>query len=830
MIRRLFFAALLFGGGALFATEATPLDWSRRMADSEMKRLGDTLFFGQSPHAKWSYTSALLGVSLDELTRATGEPRYRAFGDRLTTSFVADDGTIRGGYALDDDSLDGIAPGEVLLRVYARTPEPRLKTAIDTLRRQLAGQPRTPSGGFWHKKRYPNQMWLDGLYMAEPFYAHYGALFGEPADFDDVAKQILLMDHAAYVPAAGLLRHGWDESRKQSWADPATGLSPEFWGRAVGWYAMALVNVLDHLPADHPQRAAILEVLRRVATGLARWQDPQTGVWWQVLDKGGREGNYLESSVSTMAVYALAKAVNHGWLPRATYGPVVRRGYDGILREFIRPDADDGIRITSACSVAGLGYGRDGSYAYYLREKIVDNDPKAVGPFILAGIEVENLEKPTPTGWSALPEILARIHAPTFPDRNFPITDFGAKPGNHLNTDAIRTAIEACHQAGGGHVVVPAGDWLTGPVHLLSNVDLHLSDGATLRFSTDAADYLPPVLTRWEGIECLSYSPLIYACEQENIAVSGHGTLDGQATWKTWWSWSDKKNRPIKQSPARARLQALGENGTPVAQRVMGNGSFLRPNFIQPYRCKNVLIADVNIIRSPMWEIHPVLSSNVTVRGVSISSHGPNNDGCDPESCRDVLVEGCTFDTGDDCIAIKSGRNADGRRINVPSENLVIRNCTMKDGHGGVVIGSEISGGCRNVFVENCTMDSPHLDRALRLKSNAMRGGTIENVFLRNVKIGHVGEAVLTIDLRYEEGAKGDFPPTIRNVQLDHITSTDSPRVLFVRGFAGATIEGIRITDSAFGGLSRDDVVEHAGPIEWQNVTRSPIRKSPGKR
>ena len=268
----------------------------------------------------------------------------------------------------------------------------------------------------------------------------------------------------------------------------------------------------------------------------------------------------------------------------------------------------------------------------------------------------------------------------------------------------------------------------------------------------------------------------------------------------------------------------MGEQGVPVAERVMAEGSFLRPNFIETYRCKNVLIEGVTIVRSPMWELHPVLSENVTVRGVQIHSHGPNNDGCDPESSRNVLIEDCVFDTGDDCIAIKSGRNNDGRRVNVPSENLVIRRCVMQDGHGGVVIGSECAGGIRNVFVEDCQMDSPNLDRALRLKSNAVRGGVLENVFMRNVKIGHVAEAVLTIDLLYEEGAQGSFPPVVRNVQLEKVTSSASPRVLFIRGFPGATIEGVCITDSVFNGLSEPEVVSGAGAVTFQNVTFTPAK------
>jgi len=268
----------------------------------------------------------------------------------------------------------------------------------------------------------------------------------------------------------------------------------------------------------------------------------------------------------------------------------------------------------------------------------------------------------------------------------------------------------------------------------------------------------------------------------------------------------------------------MGEAGVPVAARVFGPGSFLRPNFIQPYKCRNILIEGVTIIRSPMWELHPVLSENFTARGVKIHTHGPNNDGCDPESCRDVLIENCVFDTGDDCIAIKSGRNNDGRRVNVPSENFVIRNCQMLDGHGGVVLGSECTGGIRNIFVADCVMDSPNLDRALRFKDNAVRGGILENVFARNIKIGQVKEAVLTIDLLYEEGAQGAFLPIVRNIQLDHITSSASPRVLYIRGFEGAIIDQIRISDSQFDGVTQTEVVQHAGTITFKNVTVNPAK------
>ncbi|MCF7688210.1 MAG: glycoside hydrolase family 88 protein, partial [Cephaloticoccus sp.] len=500
---------------------------------------------------------------------------------------------------------------------------------------------------------------------------------------------------------------------------------------------------------------------------------------------------------------------------------------------FVRSNPDGSIRLTQICSGAGLGYtnsagmARDGSFEYYMAEPIVDNDAKGTGPFILAGMEVERMltVKSQPMavrGWGDYERIAAQIVAPTFPDRDFPITNFGA----HMETDcttAITAAIAACHAAGGGRVVVPPGLWLTGAIHLKSNVNLHVSAGATLRWIFDPAKY-PIVFTRWEGVECMNYSAFIYAFEQENIAVTGEGTLDGGADWDSWWGWNQKSAGVVKQKAARNRLISMGEKNVPVAERIFGDGSYLRPNFIQPYRCKNILIEGVSIVRSPMWELHPVLSDNITVRGVKIHSHGPNNDGCDPESSRNILIEDCVFDTGDDCIAIKSGRNGDGRRVNVPSENIIIRRSTMLDGHGGVVLGSECTGGIRNVFIEDCNMDSPNLDRALRFKNNAVRGGILENVFMRNVRIGQVGEAVLTIDLLYEEGAKGAFRPIVRNVQLDHITSTASPRVMYVRGFEGAIIDDIRISNSTFSGVTQTEVVQHAGKITLEHVTITPAK------
>ncbi len=398
--------------------------------------------------------------------------------------------------------------------------------------------------------------------------------------------------------------------------------------------------------------------------------------------------------------------------------------------------------------------------------------------------------------------ILARIKPPKFPDRDFDIAKFAT----------INTAIDAAARQGGGRVIVPKGEHPTAAIHLKSRVNLHLEQGAVLKFSREPKDY-PLVFSRWEGTECMNYSPFIYAFEQTDVAITGTGTLDGQADADHWWPW--------KKSGANDRkaLQQLGESTTPVRDRIFGPGHFLRPQFIQPYRCQNVLIEGVTIRNSPMWEIHPVLCNNVIVRDVKIDSHGPNNDGCDPESCKDVLIENCTFDTGDDCIAIKSGRNSDGRRVNVATENLIVRNCTMKDGHGGVSIGSEISGGVRNVFVHDCKMSSPHLDRALRIKTNAQRGGIIENVWFERVTIGEVATDAIQIDFNYEEAENGPHKPIVRNIHIADVTCRKSTDALSLRGFASSPIRDVYVVRSSFANAAKPNVIEHVEGLHLDQVT-----------
>jgi polygalacturonase len=429
---------------------------------------------------------------------------------------------------------------------------------------------------------------------------------------------------------------------------------------------------------------------------------------------------------------------------------------------------------------------------------------------------------PRADGWDQVPEILKRIQPPVFPDRTFDAGKFGTvADGVNDCTDALQRAIDACHDAGGGRVMVPSGRVATGPLRLRSNVNLVLKKGTVLAFSTDPRRF-PLVLTRFEGVEVMNYAPLLYAYNEENIAITGEGTLDGGANCMDWWSWKGATECSLPdrhdQAKGRKRLFDLAEKGVPVAERVFGQGWYLRPSFVQPYACRNVLIDGVTIVNSPMWVLHPVLCTNVTIRNVTVASLGPNNDGCDVESCRDVLIEGCTFNDGDDCVVIKSGRNADGRRLHAPCENVIVRKCTMRDGHGGVTIGSEISGDARRIFVEDCTMSSPRLDRGIRLKTNAMRGGVIEEIYVRRVQIGEVAESVLSIDFTYEEGATGSFMPTVRGIDLRDVTSEKSDYALFLKGFEQAPITDVRLSNCTFNHVAKPSVVQFVKGLAMKGV------------
>lgn len=423
--------------------------------------------------------------------------------------------------------------------------------------------------------------------------------------------------------------------------------------------------------------------------------------------------------------------------------------------------------------------------------------------------------------------VLARIKPPVFPKRDFDITKYGATgDGQTKCTDAIKKAIQACHAAGGGRIVVPKGTFLTGAIHLESNTNLYVDEGATLLFSTDPNDYLPVVYTRFESTECMNYSPFIYAFEKDNVAVTGPGTLDGQADATHWWDWTRKARagatrdqKTSAKNDVQTLVEEMGNKDVPVKDRVFGSGHYLRPNFIQPYRCKNVLLEGFTVKRSPMWELNPTLCQNVTVRSVNVDCpNGPNNDGCDPDACTDVLIEKCTFSTGDDCIAIKSGRNRDGRRVGVPTSNVIVQDCVMKDGHGGVSIGSEVSGGMKNIWVRRCQMSSPHLQRGLRIKTNSYRGGDIQNIWFTNVTVGQVADAVVQVTFYYEEGPGGPFKPTVKNIVVADVTCDKSQYGLDLQGYPDDPISGVTLSNCTFNNASKDNNFQNVEGVKVSNV------------
>ena len=417
-------------------------------------------------------------------------------------------------------------------------------------------------------------------------------------------------------------------------------------------------------------------------------------------------------------------------------------------------------------------------------------------------------------------QIEQSIRVPQFAEKAFPITKFGAKTTNPAiqNQKAIQKAIDTCSKKGGGKVIIPAGEkFLTGAITLKDGVNFVVEEGATLEFVFQPELY-PIVETSWEGLECFNLSPCIYAFKAKDIAITGKGTIDGGGSNDTWWPWNGnprfgwKEGMISQRIESRPRLLKNGEDGIPMynekgertPERVFGPQDGLRPQLVSFNKCEGILLEDVTLLRSPFWVIHPLHSTDITVRRVKMINDGPNGDGCDPECCDRVLIEDCYFNTGDDCIAIKSGRNRDGRERNMPSKNIIIRNCEMKNGHGGVVIGSEISGGCQNVFAHDCVMDSPELERVLRIKTNSCRGGIIENINMRNVKVGVCKESVLKINLDYEpkEICCRGYYPTVRNVYMENVTSESSQYGVQIIGLDEDTyVYDITVKDCKFNGV-----------------------------
>ncbi|MFN8258102.1 MAG: glycoside hydrolase family 28 protein [Bacteroidales bacterium] len=444
--------------------------------------------------------------------------------------------------------------------------------------------------------------------------------------------------------------------------------------------------------------------------------------------------------------------------------------------------------------------------------------------FTFTGIHVAQEVDP----WNRVKQISDSIGTINFPAFSLNVIDFGATGnGTFNNTNAFKKTISACAKKGGGKIIVPAGKFLTGPIHLASNINLCLEEGAEILFSTNPDDYYPLVHTSFEGVELMNYSPLIYAYNCTNVGITGKGTLNGQADNEKWWPWCGKKEYGWKSgmpsqndSANRPALERMAKEMRTVENRKFGKRHYLRPTFIEPFSCTNVLIEGVKIINAPFWIIHPIKCKNVIVDGVHVESHGPNNDGCDPEYSKNVIIRNSLFNTGDDCIAIKSGRNEDGRRVGIKSENIIVQKCRMIDGHGGIVIGSEVSAGVSNVYAEDCIMSSPELDRIVRIKTNSKRGGTIENIYARNIEVGQVKEAVLHITMFYDVygSQTGKYLPVVRNINLENIHVKNGGKYgIWAQGYKESPINGITLKNVTIENAENDFFIENAENIRFIN-------------
>ncbi len=378
--------------GTSKSTVKPKIAWSEQLAATAMNIWKDSFALKAGQPAKWSYDQGVILKGIEGIWKNTGKGIYYDYIQKCMDFYVSDDGSIKG-YRPDEYNIDHINNGKLILLLYRVTGREKYKKAADNLRSQLLSHPRTSEGGFWHKNIYPSQMWLDGLYMGQPFYAEYAMLFHDDTAFNDIAKQFILMEKHARDPKTGLLYHGWDESRQQQWANKTTGLSPNFWGRALGWYGMALVDVLDYFPSTHPKRDSLINILNRLAKAVVKVQDAKSGLWYDVVDKPNVPKNYKEASASSMLVYTLAKGVRNGYLP-ASFEENAKKGYAGILKEFVEKDAKGQINLKGTVQVSGLGgkpY-RDGSFEYYMSEPVIVNDPKGMGAFINCAVEMEMAE------------------------------------------------------------------------------------------------------------------------------------------------------------------------------------------------------------------------------------------------------------------------------------------------------------------------------------------------------------------------------------------------------------------------------------------------------
>ncbi len=754
---------------------------TERMALSAMRKYNPQ-------NTEQSYKSAILLEGLYKASKVLGDGKILDYVKNMLESFVHEDGTVEH-FSIEEYSMDNIRIGYIMLKIYALTGDERYKKGLDQFMEMLKGQPRAPEGGFWHKKRYTNQMWLDGLFMQGPVYAGYCKMFGGLKEcLDDIIPQFELIYEKTYDPKTALLRHAWDSSRQMPWSDPVTGQSQEVWSRAMGWYCMAIADLLEDIPAApeyEDYRSRLLKLGKAIAPALLKFEDPETGMWWQVMDKPGKGANYLETSATSMFIYFFAKMSRLGFFDES-YREVAQKAFDGMLKQSVTVGGDGELFLHDTCKSAGLGRAvdtnpyRSGDFEYYTTGEPRETDNlHGVSPFLSAAVELE------------------------FPAQ-LNIGRYRLKEGDDINKVLAECANKVA-------VVVPAGHFSVGSVVVPSHTHLIFEEGAVLDFIDDFDAY-PPVWTRWEGVYCWALQPCMFISKANDVVVEGPGVLDGHG--KKWWDhimpWKTGGRPAVQTLECEKRLALLNPN---YMNEPEGGGGrpcqFLRPPLLQIIDSNSVRIDGITLTQSPFWTCHPVCTTNLHLYNIKIDNpyDSPNTDGIDIESCVNVDVRGCDVNVGDDGIAVKCGSGKEMMAFQ-RSENIEVENCTVRNAHGGFVIGSETASGVKGAYVRNCRFLGT--DRGIRIKTRRGRGGHMEDIVAQDIFMDNV-ICPISINMYYRCGSNeawlyslekqpiDDDTPMIKDVLIERIEAVNCRcAAAFLAGIPEMPLENIVVRDSTF--------------------------------
>ena len=754
---------------------------TERMSLSAMKKYNPQ-------NAPQSYKSAILLEALYKASSVLGNGEILNYVKGMLDSYIHEDGSVEN-FSIEDYSMDNIRIGYVTLKMYALTGEKKYKKALDSFMEMLKSQPRTPEGGFWHKKHYPNQMWLDGLFMQGPVYALYCKTFGGLKEcLDDIIPQFELIYDKTYDPKTSLLRHAWDSSRKMPWCDSTTGQSQEVWSRAMGWYCMALADLLEDIPATpeyESYRKKLLVLANKVAPALIKYQDKKSGMWWQVMDKAEQGENYLETSATSMFIYFFAKMNRMGFFADS-YREAAKKAFDGMVSHSVTYGDAGELYLHDTCKSAGLGVAPEGTvyrpadFEYYTKgESRVTDNLHGVSPFISAALELE------------------------FPAQ-LNTARYTLKKDDDINKVLCENALKAA-------VVIPKGSYKVGPIAVPSHSHIIFEEGAVFDY-TDDFDAYPPIKTRWEGVNCWAMHPCFLIKDATDVVVEGSGVLDGHG--EKWWthimSWKNGGRPAETVLDCEKRLAKLNPN---YMNEPEGGGGrpcqFLRPPLLQILDSCNVRIDGITLTRSPFWTCHPVCVTNLVLQNITINNpyDSPNTDGIDIESCVNVDVRGCDVNVGDDGIAVKCGSGKEMMGFQ-RSENILVQDCTVRNAHGGFVIGSETASGVKGAYVRNCRFLGT--DRGIRIKTRRGRGGHMEDIVASDIFMDNV-ICPISINMFYRCGSNdpalyslekqpvGEDTPLIRKVLIERVKAENCRcAAAFLAGLPEMPLQNIVVKDSTF--------------------------------